>query len=570
MRYSEKHNCAKGVVLIIILVLVAAITIIGLGFIVRGDTELLFGQNMELKANMDYLAESGLAHGRGMLLAPQDTAGEFWAGANGNQLVSGSSDYYDVTISKTPPTSNLDFQITSKAYRMRSGSKFATNNITAKVRLDPDVVFWSPGGFTFYPCMSITGDVYCNGVLKNSGSINGDCFADSLIGTLPTGAVKAKTVLQLNRPDITYNTLISNFPAQSLGGDNIDNKTLNGTYQIYYKDGNYEIRNNVIVNGCFAINGDLTISGIGNRIIAPKNAPAIYVGGSIIIKEGAAITAEGLVLATGRIELPIYNWAMAVTGSLFVDGGIRWLVPDYSNFSNSGVVNGDCGWVNGAIGGAINFDGDGDFIDLGNPAQLDITDKITVTAWIKVNAFDKPSQAIVTKGDTGWVLQRYANTNYVEFYCNGPKYPGNGSVWSNRSVNDGQWHHIAGVFTGTKIYIYIDGIEDNRQIATGKISTNLSPVYIGENAEQRGRYFNGAIDDVRIYKRGLVQSEILGVIAGGSLRVSDLVGLWSMDWGNCTAAITSAPLKAAVYNWPGGVKDRWIPAGAIYKTITRN
>ena len=55
------------------------------------------------------------------------------------------------------------------------------------MRLDPDVAFWSGTAVSLSPVMSITGDVYCNGVLTNSGSINGDCFADSLTGNQATG-----------------------------------------------------------------------------------------------------------------------------------------------------------------------------------------------------------------------------------------------------------------------------------------------------------------------------------------------------------------------------------------------
>lgn len=563
MKYKS-HNNAKGMVLIIVLILVGVITIVGLGFIVRGDTELAFGQNMEMKADMDYLAESGLAHGRGMLLAPQDTAGEFWAGANGCQLVSGSSDYYDVTVSKQD---NLNFQITSNAYRMQSGSKFAANNITAKLRFDPDMAFWALTPFTFYPCMNITGDVYCDGILKNTGTINGDCFADSLIGTLPAGAVKAKTALTISRPEINCGYLTSNFSTSTISGSNLNGVALSGS-EVYYKNGDLEIRNNVNINGCLAVNGNLTITGsTGNVIIAKKNTPAIYVDGSIIVKDGAAITAEGLVLATGTMKLPIYNWSLGVTGLLFVDDGIRWLVTDSSTFGNSGVISGDCGWVNGIVNGAINFDGNGDFIGLGNPAQLNITDKITVAAWIKVNAFDKTYQAIVTKGDSSWRLQRYANTNHIEFTCGGVF---GGSIHGDINVNNGLWHHIAGVYDGSKIYLYIDGVLDSIQFASSDIRVNSLAAYIGENSEQTGRYFNGAIDQVRIYKKGLSQVEIQAIIAGGSPAGADLVGYWTMDWGSCQATITSVPLKAAVYCWPGGVKDRWIPAGALYKSIVRN
>ena len=110
MKYKKKYNHNKGMVLLIILAIVAAITIIGLGFIVRGDTELLCGQNMELKADMDYLAESGLEHAKGLIMYPQDLPDEpYFTGATAQQLYAGS-DYYDVSVTKL---SEIDWQITS-------------------------------------------------------------------------------------------------------------------------------------------------------------------------------------------------------------------------------------------------------------------------------------------------------------------------------------------------------------------------------------------------------------------------------------------------------------------------
>jgi len=564
MKYGKRQTRSKGIALLIILVLVATIAIVGLGFIVRGDTELLCGQNMELKADMDYLAESGLEQAKGLIMYPHDLAGEYFTGASAQQLVSGN-DYYDVSVTKL---SELNWQITSSAYRQVGGVNAAQSSFTANMRLDPDVGFWSGVPVVFYPGMNIAGDAYCNGAVKNNGVLNGDCFADSLAGNAITGQTKAKTALSLGRPDITYSLLTTNFTTQSISGSSLNSTTLSGAAQIFYKNGDLEIKSNVTINGCLAVNGNLTITGTTNVITAQKNVPAIYVSGNLIIKEGATITAAGLVFVDGRVETPVYNASANITGAFFADDGIRYILPDYSNSGYNGIVNGDCTWVDGVFNGAINFDGSGDFIDIGNPSGLNINRKISVTAYIKVNAFDRDYQAIVAKGNSSWRLQRYSNTNYIEFICSGLW---GGSIHGNINVNDGQWHHVAGVRDDNKIWLYIDGVLDTWQYTAGDFSTNSASVYIADNSEQQGRYFNGAIDSVRVYKKALSRDEVLNIIAGGSPASADLVSFWQMNGGSCSTTVTAAPVKAAIYVWPSGVKDRWSPAaGAFYKTITRN
>ncbi|HBG78522.1 MAG TPA: hypothetical protein DDW84_06745 [Phycisphaerales bacterium] len=561
------HNNAKGMVLIIVLILVGVITIVGLGFIVRGDAELAFGQNMEMKADMDYLADSGLAHGRGLVMCPHDLAGE--PNVYLVQQLSTGSDYYDVNVTKT---SELDFQIKSDAYRMQNGSKFATNSLTAKLRLDPAVAFWTNTGcqFNYNSNVVVNGDVYCSDSLENDGIINGDCFADALTGTAATGRLNAKTALTtlLSRPTITYALLTSNFATQPIGSSSLNNVTLSGTPVVYYRNGDLKIISDVVINGCLAVNGDLTITGTNNIITAKKNAPAIYVSGNLILKEGARITIDGLVFVDGRIEMPVLNQSTAITGSLIVDDGIRYILPDYSSNHYDGVINGDCAGADGKLDGAINFDGSGDYIDIGNAANLNITSKITVAAWIRVNTFDKAYQAVITKGDSSWRLQRYSNTGRMEFSCSGTSNP---ILIGIRSVNDGLWHHVAGVYTGIRMYLYVDGVLDNYQDAIGSISTNSASVYIGENSEMTGRYFNGRIDSVKVWKKGLSSVEIWELYTGGSPAGTDLVGCWYMNTGGCSTTINAAPLKAAVWHWPSGVKDRWSPAaGAFYKSIVRN
>jgi len=150
-------------------------------------------------------------------------------------------------------------------------------------------------------------------------------------------------------------------------------------------------------------------------------------------------------------------------------------------------------------------------VKIGDESDFDMADQITISTWIKVNQFDKEWQAIIAKGDSAWRIQRNQNEDSLEFACSGLKIP-SGFTWGNllgkRSINDGQWHHITGIYDGSKMYLIIDGNEDSSQPASGRINTNNAPVYIGENSENTGRFWNGMIDDVRVYNYALTKEEI--------------------------------------------------------------
>lgn len=189
-------------------------------------------------------------------------------------------------------------------------------------------------------------------------------------------------------------------------------------------------------------------------------------------------------------------------------------VADASGNGNIGkILNGQPRWQTsaGKIGGALLLDGKGDWIHVANESNFDCVSEVTVAAWIKVNRFDKDWQAVVTKGDSAWRIQRNASTDTLEFACTGLKVPGDnqyGALFGRMNINDGKWHHVAGVYDGRNMVIYVDGRMDVSQSASGSINTNDHPVYIGENAEMNGRFWNGLIDDVRVYNYGLDQDQV--------------------------------------------------------------
>ena len=175
--------------------------------------------------------------------------------------------------------------------------------------------------------------------------------------------------------------------------------------------------------------------------------------------------------------------------------------------SNHGIIFGDPTWVDDPNRGwCLSFDGDGDYVDVGDDPSLTFTDAITVACWIKLHKFDRNWNAIINKGDD-WVLARTRDDNRIAFLCLGLTGGGWPEVYSG-DVNDEDWHHIAGVYDGSKLYMYQDGNNIDSKSVAGSINRKWSRVFIGENGQARNRYWNGLIDDMRIYNRALTAEEI--------------------------------------------------------------
>ena len=186
---------------------------------------------------------------------------------------------------------------------------------------------------------------------------------------------------------------------------------------------------------------------------------------------------------------------------------------------------------------ALKFDGQNDYVSIPNESTFDFTNAMTVEAWIKVSSFTKDWQAIITKGDKSWRLQRYSNTNYLDFGTQGLS---NVDLKGNVNVNDGAWHHVAAVYDGSVKCIYVDGNLDTSKAATGTILNSSHNVAIGENLQVTGRNFRGTIDEVRIWNVARTQSEIqTSMNSNVCINTSGLVAYFPFNEGIASGTNTS-------------------------------
>jgi len=185
---------------------------------------------------------------------------------------------------------------------------------------------------------------------------------------------------------------------------------------------------------------------------------------------------------------------------------------DASGNGNDGTVNGDPTFVEGVIGMAMEFDGDGDFLDCGNNPILAITDAVSISAWIKVavQGADHKVGGNQDGANGGYKMSVY--NDKIEFEI---RTAGN-SAFLNRSVGGGTvievdvWYHVAGVYSLADGYIrtYVDGELDRELETTEALGASPGSFMIGCEPFSVGQYnFNGVMDDVHVYDKALSEAE---------------------------------------------------------------
>jgi cytoskeletal protein CcmA (bactofilin family) len=315
MKGKRSKTNRAGTALLVVLFIVMAITILSLGFLSRSDVELACGENMILRTQMDYLAESGLEHARGLILNDSNFS-ENWTALR-QPLYSGN-DYYDVNAVQL---GECNYKIICDAYREKDGERTGRSSLEAELRLDPCIAFWTQAGTTISNNVTINGDVYCNGTLTNNGTINGDVFASSLGGSGSIkGRRKATEDLSLTWPRITVEDFISHYsPVQTIEANSLENTSIGGSAAVCYSDDDLEVEGSVQIEGMLIVDANLTVTGNGNVITAGENFPAMLVTGNLIIENGGHLSVNGLAVVNEELQT---SGDADITGGLFVGNGI--------------------------------------------------------------------------------------------------------------------------------------------------------------------------------------------------------------------------------------------------------
>jgi hypothetical protein len=234
-----------------------------------------------------------------------------------------------------------------------------------------------------------------------------------------------------------------------------------------------------------------------------------------------AYNANGNSTYSNSASLPpgyaIGHWAMEEdSGTVVGDSGGDRIVNNGTRKNGSSTATSGNGptWIEPSPGyGALDFDGVDDSVEIPDSNNLDLTTNFTVAAWIKLEDVENEDyMRIVSKKYEG-----DDDSGYELIYTHGPDqliFAGAGfDEYASSDVSlDTNWHHVAATIDGTRVQLYVDGepVETDDQIAP--IVSNDEPLHIGSRGDGTGDFFEGSIDDVRIYNRRLSDAE-LGALA---------------------------------------------------------
>ncbi len=211
-------------------------------------------------------------------------------------------------------------------------------------------------------------------------------------------------------------------------------------------------------------------------------------------------------------------WAAAsgLVGYWPMDEGSGTTTSDTSGYATAigGTLNGGAAWANCKIGACVSFDGVDDYVDIPHNTKLNITGPITISAWIKPQT---PFLDFMAK--TSWdvmrmILNEGGPNNVKAVYTIGGV-SGVLTLSANNVISADTWTYVVYTYDGSKTQVYINGLASNSSVnASGALNTNTSDLQIGcwcTGGNPSPRFYKGSIDDVRIYSRALLASEIAAI-----------------------------------------------------------
>jgi hypothetical protein len=243
----------------------------------------------------------------------------------------------------------------------------------------------------------------------------------------------------------------------------------------------------------------------GGASAAPGSAVAI------VVSSGAPVTPPpatgGLVLAFGFEE---------VSGAAVVDS---------ADAPKNGAILGAIRVAAGKFGRGLSFDGVNDWVTVTDTtaSKIDLTTGMTVEAWVNPTSMSGWETVVMKeRGAAGTGLLSYAlyahdGAPQAGAFAGPAGYlrPAPASSTTDQGIRQAShtplplnaWTHIAVTYDGANMRFYIGGSLVGTKAQTGSIAAGNQPLRIGGN-NMSGEFFNGLIDEVRVYNRALSAAEI--------------------------------------------------------------
>lgn len=179
----------------------------------------------------------------------------------------------------------------------------------------------------------------------------------------------------------------------------------------------------------------------------------------------------------------------------------------------------------------IDFDGIDDYVDFGD--NHDLTSDFSIEAWV-LQEDNSGTRTIISKGDLdsseptkeyGYALT--IESGFPRFKTFNPGGSSRIDVTSSGALLSDKWYHIAVTYNGSTTKLFVDGVEVGDDTASSSLANSSESCFIGayydSNISSQVNYFDGRIDEVRIWNVALSETQIREMMNQEIQNVSDNV-----------------------------------------------
>lgn len=238
------------------------------------------------------------------------------------------------------------------------------------------------------------------------------------------------------------------------------------------------------------------------------------------------------------------------------DEGTGTTAKDSTTNANNGTLTNGPTWQTEdqcISGKCLYFNGSTSYINSGNSNSLKITGNMTLSAWIKISDYSGHHQimskhSLSTDASYDFWIDNGTGRLYFRIYSNGTSF----AVFNSpNALSTNQWHYVTGVYNGSNMLLYVDGVQVASGAYSGGIFNSNANLTIGSDTYGTGGvaqdFFKGFIDEPKIYNyaRSAAQIQadynsrannegagaVLGTANNNNFNAlnNGLVGYWKMD-----------------------------------------
>jgi hypothetical protein len=208
---------------------------------------------------------------------------------------------------------------------------------------------------------------------------------------------------------------------------------------------------------------------------------------------------NGNVTTSAGVSITVSNASVGLLAAYSFNEGSGTTLGDLSGNGRTGTITGAT-WTAGKFGQALNFDGN-DFVSLGD---LDVGTAFTLMGWMQTRTLHVGTCGSFLMKALDYGLEICGSTLYAEVGNGGPGW--SAAVTRPLTSSDlNVWRHVAMTYSGTTLRLYVDGVLIGQ--ANGAHTSNNTPLIFGRWTPS-SEFWNGLVDEVRLYSRALTLAEI--------------------------------------------------------------